>query len=62
MADDLVTALALLLVIEGALYALFPEAMKRMLARLMTMPAGSLRAAGIVSAVAGVAIVWMVRR
>ena len=62
MADDLVTALALLLVIEGALYALFPDAMKRMLARMMTMPAATLRTAGIVSAVAGVAIVWLVRR
>lgn len=62
MADDLVTALALLLVIEGALYALFPDAMKRMLARMMSIPAGSLRMAGIVSAVAGVAIVWLVRR
>jgi len=62
MADDLVTALALLLVIEGALYALFPDAMKRMLARMMTLPAATLRTAGIVSAVAGVAIVWLVRR
>lgn len=62
MADDLVLAVALLLVIEGALYALFPEGMKRMLARIMVMPAGALRTAGLVSAVAGVAIVWLVRR
>jgi uncharacterized protein YjeT (DUF2065 family) len=62
MADDLATALALILVIEGAVYALFPDAMKRMLARVMAMPAGSLRAAGLASAVAGVAIVWLLRR
>jgi uncharacterized protein YjeT (DUF2065 family) len=62
MAEDLATALALILVIEGALYALFPDAMKRMLARVLTVPAGSLRVAGLVSAVAGVVIVWFIRR
>ena len=62
MADDLVTALALILVIEGAVYALFPDAMKRMLARVTMTPAGALRMAGLVSAVAGVVIVWLVRR
>lgn len=62
MADNLATALALILVIEGALYALFPEAMKRMLVRIMTLPVGSLRMAGLVSAVTGVVIVWFIRR
>ena len=62
MADDLATALALILVIEGAVYALFPDAMKRMLARVTMVPAGSLRVAGLVSAVAGVVIVWLIRR
>jgi uncharacterized protein YjeT (DUF2065 family) len=61
MADDLVLAVALLLVIEGALYALFPDGMKRVLARMVLMPTGSLRSAGLVSAVAGVGIVWLVR-
>ena len=62
MAEDFVLAIALLLVIEGALFALFPEGMKRMLARMMITPPGALRTAGLVSAVAGVAIVWLVRR
>lgn len=62
MGDDLILAVALILVIEGALYALFPDFMKRMLARMMAMPPGALRTAGLISAVAGVGIVWLVRR
>ena len=61
MAADVLTALALILVIEGAIYALFPEAMKRFLAQVMQMPASSLRSAGLVSAIAGVALVWLLR-
>ncbi len=61
MAADVLTALALILVIEGAIYALFPEAMKRILAQVMALPASSLRSAGLVSALAGVALVWLLR-
>jgi hypothetical protein len=62
MADNLVIAVALILVIEGALYALFPDLMKRMVARMAVMPSGALRMTGLVSTVAGVGIVWLVRR
>lgn len=61
MAADLITALALVLVIEGALYALFPDAMKRMILAIAEMPPAMLRNAGLIAAVAGVAIVWLVR-
>ena len=61
MASDLITALALVLVIEGALYALFPEAMKRAILGVAEMPPAMLRNAGLVATVAGVAIVWLVR-
>ena len=61
MAADVLTALALILVIEGAMYALFPEAMKRFLAQVMALPASSLRGAGLASAIAGVALVWLLR-
>jgi uncharacterized protein len=60
--QDLCTGLALVLVIEGVLYALFPEAMKRLAARAMRVPPHVLRAAGLVSAAIGVAIVWLMRR
>ncbi|MGC2525514.1 MAG: DUF2065 domain-containing protein, partial [Stellaceae bacterium] len=40
---DLWTAFALVLVIEGCLYALFPEAMKRAAARALALPPHTLR-------------------
>jgi hypothetical protein len=59
---DLGTALALVLVIEGILYALFPQAMKRAAARAMAVPPQVLRLAGLAVACLGVALVWLVRR
>lgn len=58
---DLLTALALVLVIEGLLYAVFPEQMKRMIVAIMAVPAGTLRVAGLAAAVVGVGIVWLIR-
>jgi len=49
------------LVIEGVLYALFPAAMRRMVALLITQPPAMVRAAGLASAALGVVIVWLVR-
>lgn len=47
--------------IEGALYALFPEGMKRAMHSLLEQPPGNLRAAGLFAAALGVTIVWLVR-
>ena len=58
---ELVTALALILIIEGALYALFPDAMKRMMRAVLAQPAESLRTAGLVAAIAGVGVLWLLR-
>ena len=58
---ELITALGLVLVIEGALYALFPDGMKRLMALMLNQPAGSLRTAGVVAAGLGVGIVWLLR-
>ena len=58
---DFLAALGLVLVIEGLLYALMPEAMKRMMAQMQELPPGLLRAAGLAAAVAGVALVWSIR-
>ncbi len=58
---DLLTALALAMAIEGALYALFPDAMKKAMLHLLEQPRGILRAAGVAAAVVGVGIVWLVR-
>jgi uncharacterized protein YjeT (DUF2065 family) len=59
---DLWTGLALVLVIEGILYALFPQGMKRMAARMILLPPQTLRLTGLLVAVIGVAIVWVLRR
>lgn len=58
---DLFTALALVLVIEGLIYAAFPEAMKRMVAQVLALPATQLRGAGLVAAAAGLLLVWVIR-
>ena len=58
---DLLTALALVLVIEGCLYAVFPEGMKRAAARTTTLPPQMLRTVGLAAACIGVALVWLVR-
>jgi len=59
---DLWTGLALVLVVEGILYALFPQGMKRVAARTTLVPSQMLRGAGLVAAAVGVAIVWLLRR
>jgi len=59
---DLTTALALVLVIEGALYALFPDGMKRVAARALVAPSQAWRLAGLAAACVGVFLVWLVRR
>lgn len=61
MLTQLVTALALILVIEGTLYALFPDGMKRLMVQVLGLPASNLRAAGLVATAAGVGIVWLLQ-
>ncbi len=58
---ELLVALGLVMVIEGLLYALFPEGMKRMMQLLLTLPSEQVRSAGLVFAVIGVGIVWLLR-
>ena len=59
--DDLLTALALLLVIEGALYALFPAGMRRVIEQALVVPEARMRAAGLAAAILGVGLVWLIR-
>jgi hypothetical protein len=58
---DLLTALGLVLVLEGLLYAVFPVQMKRLVVAVLDLPASVLRAGGLVAATAGVLVVWLVR-
>jgi uncharacterized protein YjeT (DUF2065 family) len=58
---DLVVAVGLVLALEGMLYALAPGGMKRMVALLLEQPESSIRWTGLITAIAGVAIVWFAR-
>jgi uncharacterized protein YjeT (DUF2065 family) len=58
---DFATGLALVFVIEGILYSLFPDGMKRMVAQVTVLPSSALRLTGLVAAVLGVAGVWLIR-
>lgn len=58
---DFLTAVALVLVIEGVLWALFPEGMKRAAAMALALDSGRLRALGLLAAVIGVFGVWLIR-
>jgi uncharacterized protein YjeT (DUF2065 family) len=58
---DLGTALALVLVIEGVLWALFPEGMKQAATRALLIEPRSLRLGGLASAGLGVLLVWLIR-
>ncbi|MCC3305516.1 DUF2065 domain-containing protein [Sneathiella sp. HT1-7] len=61
MVTDIMLAAALVLFFEGALYALFPDGMKRMMASALTMPSHVLRIVGLAAAILGVIFVWLIR-
>ena len=58
---DLIVALGLVFVIEGLLFAVNPAAAKNAMAHVMETADGPLRLIGIVAAVVGVVLVWLVR-
>jgi uncharacterized protein YjeT (DUF2065 family) len=58
---ELGTALALVLVVEGVLWALFPEGMKQAAAKAVLMDVGPLRLGGLAFAGVGVLLVWLIR-
>lgn len=59
--SDLWTALGLMAVIEGALYALFPEAMRRMMTQVLSQPTDVMRLTGLTVAALGVLSLWLMR-
>lgn len=58
---DLLTALALVLVIEGAFMALFPHRLRQVLEMLDQVSPDALRLGGLSAAAAGVLFVWLLR-
>lgn len=59
--QDLLVALALAIALEGALYALFPNAMRQAMAMILSQPADRIRVIGLLVCAAGVALVWLIR-
>jgi len=60
--DEFIIAIALVLVIEGGLYALFPDGMKRMALSIERIPASTLRSVGLFVATLGVGVIWLAKR
>jgi uncharacterized protein len=58
---DFLVALGLVFVIEGLTFAAFPQAAKRAVAMMTQTPDDRLRAVGILSAVSGLVMLWLVR-
>ncbi len=58
---EILSAVGLVLAIEGALYAAFPGFMRRALASMQAQPDQALRMGGLVALVTGFVLVWLVR-
>lgn len=59
--DHILLAGALVLFFEGALYALFPNGMKRMMVSVLQTPSLNLRLFGLATAALGVFCVWLLK-
>ena len=59
--NELVIAFGLFLFIEGILYALFPAKMKSMLKKLEIVKDSQLRLGGLIFAVIGFVIVYLIK-
>ncbi len=59
--SDFLTAIGLVLVFEGLLYAAVPSVARRMAIDVSQMPEATLRTIGTVVLCVGVGIVWLIR-
>ncbi len=59
--NDLVVALGLALVLEGVAWALFPERMRYVVSLAAAAAPGALRSCGLILALVGVFLVWLIR-
>jgi uncharacterized protein YjeT (DUF2065 family) len=58
--DVFILALAIFLLFEGAMYALFPDQTKKMLSSVMSMDTNNLRIIGLIMVTIGVLLIWIV--
>ncbi|MGB0381479.1 MAG: DUF2065 domain-containing protein [Alphaproteobacteria bacterium] len=59
--SDFLVGLGLVFVIEGLIYALFPSEALKLYERLKAIPSEQLRMVGLITAIVGLSIVWLVR-
>ena len=59
---DFLIGVGILFVVEGILFAAIPAFMRRAMKSALEAPDNILRAVGITSAVAGLILIWLVRR
>ena len=59
--SDFIAALGLVFVLEGLLFAAFPDFAKRAMESVMQASDSSLRIVGLVSAILGIALIWIIR-
>lgn len=58
---DILTGIALVLVIEGLVYALAPSLIERLLEALREMPIETRRNIGLMTFATGIILLWLVR-
>jgi len=59
--QDLIVAVGLVLVIEGVLWALFPNYLTAMLEAARELPEPVMRLIGLAAAIIGALVVWFIR-
>ncbi len=58
---DFVVALGLVFVLEGLVFAAFPEQAKRAMENVVQTPSTMLRMVGLASAILGLVLIWLIR-
>ena len=58
--DVFILAIAIFLLFEGVMYALFPEQTKKMLSTVLSMDTNNLRIFGLIMVSIGVLLIWIV--
>lgn len=58
----LLIGFGLVLVVEGLAYAVFPGGIKRLMLRAQELPVGALRTGGLLAAIAGLGLLWLIQQ
>ena len=59
---QVLAGVAVVLALEGLLYAAFPAAMRRAIAAIAAVPEQRLRTGGLAAAAIGIAVAWVITR